>query len=81
MKIRRCHCLPASQRGRDRVVGDLHGHRGLFEQALDHLRFDPGRDRVLSVGDLIDRGPDSLDTLSLVEQPWFRAVLGNPELM
>ena len=63
------------------MVGDLHGHRSLLEQQLDQLRFDPARDRVLSVGDLINRGPDSLGTLSLLEEPWFHAVLGNHELM
>jgi serine/threonine protein phosphatase 1 len=36
---------------------------------------------VLSVGDLINRGPDSLGTLSLIEEPWFHAVMGNHELM
>ena len=62
------------------MVGDLHGHRSLLEARLDGLQFDPGRDRVLSVGDLIDRGPDSFGTLSLLDEPWFHAVLGNHEL-
>jgi serine/threonine protein phosphatase 1 len=80
-KVKRCVRLPRNAKGRDLVVGDLHGHRSLFEQELERLRFDPGRDRVLSVGDLIDRGPESLATLSLIEEPWFHAVLGNHELM
>jgi serine/threonine protein phosphatase 1 len=80
-KVTRCLRLPRNARGRDFVVGDLHGHLSLFEQELDRLRFDPSCDRVLSVGDLIDRGPESLATLSLIEQPWFHAVLGNHELM
>lgn len=63
------------------MVGDLHGHRGLLEQALERQAFDPRLDRVLSVGDLVDRGPDSLSTLALIEEPWFHAVLGNHELM
>jgi serine/threonine protein phosphatase 1 len=80
-KVKRCLRLPRNAKGRDLVVGDLHGHRSLFEQELDRLRFDPSCDRVLSVGDLIDRGPESLATLSLIEEPWFHAVLGNHELM
>ncbi len=80
-KVRRCIQLPGNASGRDLVVGDLHGHRFLLEKALDRFEFDPSCDRVFSVGDLIDRGPDSLDTLSLIEQPWFHAVLGNHELM
>lgn len=76
----RCLRLPRNTRGRDLVVGDLHGHRSLLEQELERLRFDPDCDRVLSVGDLIDRGPESLATLRLIEEPWFHAVLGNHEL-
>lgn len=79
--VARCLRVPQNVKGRDLVVGDLHGHRGLLEQALDRLSFDPSRDRVLSVGDLVDRGPDSLATLALIEEPWFHAVLGNHELM
>lgn len=80
-KVLRCLRVPQNAVGRDLVVGDLHGHRSLLEQALDRLSFDPSRDRVLSVGDLIDRGPESLATLALIEEPWFHAVLGNHELM
>ena len=79
--IKRCQRLPGNAKGRDLVVGDLHGHRALLEQELDRLGFDPARDRVFSVGDLVNRGPDSLGTLSLVEEPWFHPVLGNHELM
>jgi serine/threonine protein phosphatase 1 len=80
-RIKRCLRLPRNVEGRDLVVGDLHGHRSLLERELERVQFDPVRDRVLSVGDLIDRGPESLATLSLVEEPWFHAVLGNHELM
>lgn len=80
-QVRRCARLSRNTRGRDLVVGDLHGHRGLLEKELERIGFDPRRDRVLSVGDLIDRGPDSLGTLALIEEPWFHAVLGNHEMM
>jgi hypothetical protein len=29
--------LPENERGRDLVLGDLHGHRSLFERELDKL--------------------------------------------
>ena len=77
----RHHQLPANTRGRDLVVGDLHGCRAVLERALDALGFDPASDRVLSVGDLIDRGPESPDCLALLEAPWFHAVMGNHEDM
>lgn len=79
--VRACATLPRNVAGRDFVVGDLHGHRAVFEQELVRLNFDPAVDRVFSVGDLVDRGPDSLGTLALLEQPWFHAVLGNHDLM
>lgn len=34
---------------------------------------------MLSVGDLVDRGPDSIGCLKLLEAPWFHAVMGNHE--
>lgn len=81
LRIQRCLRVVANAKGRDLVVGDLHGHRSLLEKALDQISFDPRCDRVVSVGDLIDRGPESLATLSLIEEPWFYSVLGNHELM
>jgi serine/threonine protein phosphatase 1 len=80
-RVTRCLTLQPNLHGRDLVVGDLHGHRALLEQELARIGFDPRRDRVMSVGDLVDRGPDSLATLELIEEPWFHAVLGNHELM
>jgi hypothetical protein len=47
--------LPANTRGRDFVVGDIHGTFYVLEQALAAVGFDPARDRVICVGDLIDR--------------------------
>lgn len=80
-RINRCRRFQGNAKGRDLVVGDLHGHRVLFERELERLGFDPKMDRVFSVGDLVNRGPDSLGTLSLIEEPWFHPVLGNHELM
>jgi serine/threonine protein phosphatase 1 len=73
--------LPANTVGKDYVIGDLHGCYGLLEQLLNEVDFDKARDRLFSVGDLIDRGPDSLRCLQLLEEPWFYAVRGNHELM
>lgn len=71
--------LPENTRGRDFVVGDLHGHVSLLEQALAARRFDPAGDRVIAVGDVIDRGPESLRALALFAEPWFYSVRGNHE--
>ncbi len=73
--------LPGNTAGRDLVVGDLHGCRALLDQALHALEFNPATDRLLSVGDLVDRGPDSPACLGLLLEPWFHAVTGNHEAM
>ncbi len=67
--------------GRDFVVGDLHGSLSAFENLLTNLNFDKTKDRMFSVGDLVDRGPDSLKCLSLLKEDWFHAVLSNHEQM
>lgn len=67
--------------GRDFVVGDLHGHKNIFEYALKVIFFDKSVDRMFSVGDLVDRGPDSAGCLRLTREPWFHAVRGNHEDM
>jgi serine/threonine protein phosphatase 1 len=71
----------ANDRGRDFVVGDLHGCVDELVALLAHARFNPKRDRLFSVGDLIDRGPRSCDALDLLDKPWFFAVRGNHEQM
>jgi serine/threonine protein phosphatase 1 len=65
--------------GTDYIVGDLHGEYYAFREELEKVDFDPKVDRVFSVGDLVDRGPDSETALHLLDMPWFHAVLGNHE--
>ena len=67
--------------GRDFVVGDIHGHKDLLMERLLYEGFDTSKDRLFSVGDMIDRGPDSLQCLKLLDAPWFFAVRGNHEQM
>ncbi len=69
--------FPLNHAGRDFVAGDLHGEISLLLAALRHVDFDGTRDRLFSVGDLVDRGDASLACLGLLDQPWFHAVLGN----
>lgn len=68
--------------GRDLVVGDIHGHFAKLQQALDAVGFDPASgDRLFSVGDLVDRGPESASVLDWLDRPWFHPVIGNHEDM
>ncbi|MDR0279270.1 MAG: metallophosphoesterase [Paucimonas sp.] len=68
-------------RGRDLAVGDVHGHFSRLREALERVDFDPVRDRLFSVGDLVDRGPESEEVLDWLDQPWFHAVQGNHEAL
>jgi bis(5'-nucleosyl)-tetraphosphatase (symmetrical) len=49
---------------------------------LDKVRFDPAKDRLWSVGDVINRGPKSLKTLRFLKGlgDSFNMVLGNHDL-
>jgi len=71
--------LPRNQRGRDFVIGDIHGHFTAVRHELARIGFDPSHDRLISVGDLIDRGPESEQAATWIEQDWFFAVIGNHE--
>ncbi|RUO31950.1 hypothetical protein CWE12_02830 [Aliidiomarina sedimenti] len=71
--------VKANLKGRDLVVGDIHGCFDLLQSALDSLAFDERVDRLFSVGDLIDRGPDSIASMGWLGKPWFYACLGNHE--
>ncbi|TAL82776.1 MAG: hypothetical protein EPN62_12900 [Candidimonas sp.] len=73
--------LPANTVGRDFIVGDLHGCLDLLHVELARVGFDTTKDRLLSVGDLADRGSDSMGCLRLLREPWFHAVRGNHEDM
>lgn len=71
--------VPANVEGRDFVVGDIHGCFDELGKLLLHVKFDPNYDRLFSTGDLIDRGPRSLECFSLLNKKWFYSVLGNHE--
>lgn len=67
--------------GRDLIVGDIHGCFTKLQARLDEAGFDPSVDRLFSVGDLVDRGPESKQALDWIAKPWFHAVQGNHEDM
>jgi len=63
--------------GRDCAVGDIHGHFTRLQEGLDAAGFNPACDRLFSVGDLVDRGPECRDVLDWLAKPWFHPVRGN----
>ncbi|MGL6246189.1 metallophosphoesterase [Pseudomonas sp.] len=74
MRIKRFAANPA---GRDFAVGDIHGYFTRLQGALHENRFNPEVDRLFSVGDLIDRGPECRAALDWLDKPWFHPVCGN----
>ena len=67
--------------GRDFAVGDIHGAFSALQRALEAIGFDARKDRLFSVGDLVDRGPESNQVLVWLEKPWFHAISGNHDFM
>ena len=64
------------------VVGDLHGCLDPLQRLLEKARFDPANDKLWFVGDLINRGPRSLETLRFAKSLGDQciAVLGNHDM-
>lgn len=64
------------------AIGDIQGCFQGLQELLGLVRFDRHRDRLLLTGDLVARGPDSLETLRFVAGLGARAVtvLGNHDL-
>lgn len=70
-----------NEKGRDFIVGDIHGMYDSLMTLLESVNFDKNIDRLFAVGDLVDRGPKSLEVLFLNNQSWFFSILGNHETM
>jgi serine/threonine protein phosphatase 1 len=52
--------------GRTLIVGDIHGHYAELMRALENAHFDQGSDRLVFLGDYIDRGGESREVLDFV---------------
>lgn len=61
------------------AIGDVHGCADEFEELLNALELEP-KDRVIQVGDLVNRGPDSHRVIELAREFKVEAIMGNHEL-
>ena len=64
------------------LIGDIQGCDDALQQLLDKISFSPSRDCLYLLGDLVNRGPDSLAVLRRMVA-WgtaARCLLGNHDL-
>ncbi|MCD6389941.1 MAG: symmetrical bis(5'-nucleosyl)-tetraphosphatase [Desulfobulbaceae bacterium] len=64
------------------AIGDVHGHLAPLRHLLDIIKFNPASDQVWLAGDIVNRGPDSLEILRFIRDlgDAAKTVLGNHDL-
>ncbi|OGH01128.1 MAG: hypothetical protein A2600_13310 [Candidatus Lambdaproteobacteria bacterium RIFOXYD1_FULL_56_27] len=62
------------------LVGDVHGCAEELSLLAQKVGYKPGQDEMILVGDLVNRGPDSLGAWELFQDLKARSVVGNHEL-
>lgn len=72
---------PVNTQGRDFVVGDIHGNFSQLQTLLAQAGFNDKEDRLFTLGDLVDRGAESVNVCDWLSKPWFISVRGNHEQM
>ena len=64
----------------DYVIGDIQGCYTALQCLLERLKFDPAKDQLWCVGDLVNRGAHNVECLRFLKSVKARVVLGNHDL-
>ena len=67
------------------AISDIHGNLPVFKKLLRKIAFDPEKDALFLVGDLLEKGPYNLETLyyimELSRHPHVHPMIGNCEVV
>src|SRR5690606_35296703 len=66
--------------GRSIIIGDVHGCYDELLLLLEKVDFNEEKDRLIFVGDLINKGPKSLEVVLFVQKLNAECIKGNHEL-
>jgi len=61
------------------IIGDIHGCAGELQDLIDLFNYNPANDELYSVGDVINKGPDTPGVLQLIREHKIQVVRGNHE--
>ena len=67
----------SSIKPRTLLIGDIHGCYRELKTLLDKVKFDPEADRLISLGDLVHKGPKSAKVLEFFYNNGHEVILGN----
>jgi len=72
--------------GKSFIVGDVHGCFEMLKRLIDKIEWDPSGDRLIFIGDYIDRGGDPKGVVDFVlrlkeDSPLVQCLIGNHEQM
>lgn len=59
------------------MISDIHGAIDEFNDLLEKIEYDSNQDRLIILGDLTDRGPDSIGVLRKVRSMGVECIRGN----
>ncbi|KAF2862305.1 Metallo-dependent phosphatase [Piedraia hortae CBS 480.64] len=72
---------PLDPKGQRRLifVGDIHGCRSELQALLRKAKFDPAKDHIIAVGDVVSKGPDNAGVVDELIKHNAQSVRGNHE--